>query len=130
MREYFTDEELNVGNNEELQLAPGFRHELNTLRDVCGVMFVITSGCRSPSHNKSVGGVAGSFHLSVNSVHNTGGCCAVDISTIRWTDAQYQLVLKEAAARGWSIGENRKKHFIHIDRRIDFGLKQIRFTYP
>jgi len=59
---YFTMDEFNCKcgkNNISLNLVK----MLNKAREIAGIPFVITSGCRCEKHNKEVGGKANSEHL-------------------------------------------------------------------
>lgn len=128
-KEYFTDEELRCRGSGILKLHPGFREALNLLRHTCGFPFIINSCCRSPDYNTRIGGHKSSLHITDNPRHPTLGTMAIDISTKKMTDAQYELLVVEAAKAKWSIGENKKQQFIHLDRRVDIGLPQARFDY-
>jgi hypothetical protein len=55
------------------------------------------------------------------------GCAAVDIET---PDGAYRgQLFKLAWERGWSIGWNAAKQFLHLDRRVDVDLPQTSFDY-
>ena len=130
MTEHFKDSELACKCCGTLKLADGFRERLNSIREACNFPFHVNSCCRCPKHNKAEGGAITSFHLTEYYADPARGTCAIDISTASMTDEQYGTLVKIATSSGWSIGENFKKKFIHMDRRVDFGYKQVRFTYP
>ena len=77
--------------------------DLNVAREISNIPFVITSGSRCAVHNKNVGGLANSSHL-------TG--YAVDI---RADDSRERsLILEGLILSGFKrIGIS--KHFIHVD---------------
>ncbi len=62
---YFTSEEFDSpdlpGSGEDMD--EDFVSMLDEARKVAGTSFVVTSGMRSPAHNRKVGGVEGSSHL-------------------------------------------------------------------
>ena len=95
-------------NFSELEVK-GLEHEfvllLDKARDIAGIPFVINSGFRTPEHNKRVGGVANSAHLSG---------LAVDLRAR--TGAETYGIIKAAMEVGIKrIGINRAKHFVHLD---------------
>lgn len=98
---YFTESEVE-GLDTDLVVL------LDKARETAGIPFVINSGFRTVAHNKKVGGVANSSHL-------TGK--AVDL---RARDgAESYAIIKSAIEVGIKrIGINRKKKFIHLD--IDY----------
>lgn len=98
-------------NFSELEVK-GLKHEfvllLDKARDIAGIPFVINSGFRTPSHNKTVGGVPNSAHL-------TG--LAVDIRA-RNGEEMY-LIVKAAIEVGIKrIGINRASQFCHLDNDL------------
>jgi len=115
---YFTEQELKCKGSGNLRLAPGFGEKLLDLRIKLNRPMVVTSCCRSKQHNFNVGGNPRSFHVSDLPFYPTGGCCAIDIDC---DDALNRADLVECAlSLGWWVGVN--KSFIHMDRRIDYGL--------
>lgn len=86
-----------VSMNEE------FLAMIDKARELAGIPFVITSGCRCAKHNKAVGGVA-------SSSHTTGH--AADISAS--TGVQKYTIVKALMEAGFKrIGI--AKSFIHVD---------------
>lgn len=111
-----------------LKLNRGFRDSLEALRKEFGRPMVITSGVRCYEHNETVGGHPKSLHVGDVAMHNgQTGACAVDVAT---PNGEYRASLFALAWKhGWSIGWNAKRGFLHLDRRIDVGLKPTSFDY-
>jgi uncharacterized protein YcbK (DUF882 family) len=91
----------------------GLQHEfvllLDKARGIAGIPFVINSGYRTKEHNKKVGGVPNSAHLSG---------LAVDIRAR--TGAEAYAIIKSAMEVGIKrIGINRNSQFVHLD--IDYS---------
>jgi len=63
---YFSLDEFNCPSlpNSGKNMDSEFLSKLEHARELAGIPFRITSGFRTESHNKSVGGVANSSHLS------------------------------------------------------------------
>lgn len=128
MTEYFTDNELACNHCGMLRLAEGFREKLNSLREYVGHSMRINSACRCPEHNQLVGGKLDSFHLT----SHIWGCCAVDVNITGWDSKKRWAFIYAAMQRGWSIGVNFQKNFIHLDRRTDYQTgwsKPVFFPY-
>ncbi len=79
MLDHFSRSELACPTTDELRLATGFGEALGCLRVELDAPIYLTSACRSPVHNVTVGGHLRSLHLTVNGHWGTGGSCAVDI---------------------------------------------------
>lgn len=146
-RTLFTAGELQCRDSGLLIIAPGFADKLKELRVEFNQPMIINSACRSREYNdrpRNLGGVGGhprSLHVCDYPHWPTGGCCAVDVSTHRWTGEEwvergldYRSLLEWLAwDLGWSIGYGRT--FLHLDRRTDYipkGFmqhKQTRFNY-
>ena len=95
---YFSDSEVKG-------LKPELVSLLDKARGIAGISFVINSGYRTVAHNKAVGGVANSAHLSG---------LAVDLRARN--GAESYAIIKSAMEVGIKrIGINRKKNFIHLD---------------
>lgn len=78
-------------------------NRLQVIRDMLGKPVIITSGYRSPAHNRQVGGVENSYH--------TRGM-AVDITVAGMTPGEVQAFLKN-----WSGGLGSYKTHTHLDIR-------------
>ena len=115
---YFTDDELRCKGSGLLRLAPGFGEHLLDLRILWTRPMVVTSCCRSKNHNKAVGGNERSLHVCDLPFWPTEGTCAIDLKITDPIDQAAFTTL--ALGKGWWVGLN--KAFIHIDRRIDFGI--------
>ena len=104
-------------------------NELQMLRSVLRKPMHITSACRSSEYNDAVGGKAGSFHIA-NSKARVGyslGCLAVDVAAL---EGFYRgQVFALAWARGWTVGWNAARGFLHLDRRVQAGWSQTSFDY-
>lgn len=123
---YFKDSETCSPDTKVEKFAPGFKEKLLALRLILGLPMPLSSACRSIPYNEDVGGHANSFHIYDTTKWNTGGACAVDIST---EDPIYRRkLIKTALDLGWSVGI--AKTFVHLDRRSDYtDLPQIIFLY-
>jgi hypothetical protein len=130
MSEHFTDAELACRASGKVIMAPGFRSALNDLRAEFGEPMRVTSACRTPEHNASVGGNPRSLHMIGNPHYVFDGrpldTCAVDIAT---PDGAYRArLIRMALLRGWSVGV--AKTFTHLDLRTRYtGMPQQVFTY-
>lgn len=124
---YFSDRELADRSNGAIVLDPRFESHLRTLRHMYGKAMVLNSVCRTPAHNKAIGGHPRSLHLTANPIHPTEGCMAMDVNTVRMTATAIKNLTSLAWELGWSLGFS--SGFVHMDRRIDIGLKQIRWNY-
>lgn len=119
--EHFTVDELEDETTHELAMAVGFIAKLEQLRVAYGNAMVVTSGCRSQSHNswlirRGYPASPNSFHLIKNTKYQTGGCCAVDIA--RPAGTYLHRLIEIATDKDWSIGVGNM--FIHLDRRVDY----------
>lgn len=89
------------GSGQRMDTA--FLEMLDRARSLAGVPFVITSGYRTKSHNKAVGGVPSSSHIS-------GNAADISISTSHQRFLVVAALLKVGFTR-IGIAEN----FIHVD---------------
>lgn len=123
---HFTLQEL--GAETEDQFHPGFLDELDILRQGVGLPFIVTSCARSQAHNRAIGGNPRSAHIwDKPQRRGQKGCGAIDIKV---PNPQFKPeVAKVALLTGWSVGINDKKHFMHLDRRTDWGEPQALFEY-
>lgn len=82
---------------------------LQALRDLCDRSITVTSGCRCPAHNKRVGGVSNSQHL-------TGKAADIVISGLP-PRKMAELAEKVPQFLKGAIITYVKKGFIHVDVR-------------
>lgn len=100
-----------------------FLDELQALRDELNEPMTPTSCCRCTKHNAAVGGKPESYHICDGEL----GTLAIDVAT---PNGAYRGKLFAIAwRRGWSIGWNDKKNFLHLDMRILVGKPQTTFGY-
>jgi zinc D-Ala-D-Ala carboxypeptidase len=90
---------------------PNFLDALETLRAACGPL-IINSAHRCRTHNRRVGGVSNSLHLTK---------IAVDIALAGHDRAQLIRAAQQAGFSGFGLGRT----FLHLDR----GPKRC-WTYP
>lgn len=124
---FFEASELACQGTGALLLDVHLAVHLPYLRLKWGRPLSLTSACRSPEHNLSEGGHPRSLHLTDNPVHPTNGCAAVDVYWESWREADQLAFAKLAWSLGWAVGLH--DTFCHIDRRVDFGLKQRVYLY-
>jgi hypothetical protein len=125
----FSPSELACRGSGKLIIPESFLDELQKLREAIGKPMHITSGCRSLEYNDSVGGKRGSFHVCDADVlsRRQDGCLAVDVAA---TDGPYRGELFATAwRRGWTVGWNATRGFLHLDRRTTLGWRQTSFDY-
>ena len=131
---YFTRSELACkapgythDSTEGLRLDLRFAIALPVLRQQWDRPLILTSVCRTPDYNESVGGHVRSLHLTENPVHPVDGTMAGDVWWGDWGQSDQLAFSALAISLGWSVGLNTQ--FIHVDRRYDFGLSQKVFKY-
>ena len=121
--EFFSIAELACKGTGVVKLDPRFASALVELRRAWGRPVRPNSVCRTPEHNRRVGGHANSLHLTDNPRWPTIGTMAIDWPWRDWS-VQDQLAFARLAWRmGWSIGLH--DGFIHLDRRSDLGLREL-----
>lgn len=119
----FMPAELACRGDGSLWVDEDFMDELQTLRDKVGAPMHVTSGYRTPEHNRRIGGKSHSFHLG----RDDRGMLAVDIAAV---EGGYRGTLFAAAwILDWSVGWNAERGFLHLDRRVDIGWRQTTFNY-
>ena len=124
---YFTHDELACRLTGIIRLDIRFAVQLPVLRQAWDRPLTPTSVCRTPAHNESEGGHKRSLHLTENPVHPVDGTMAVDFWWGHWSQDNQLAFAALALSLDWSVGLN--LHFIHADRRGDFGLSQKVFKY-
>ncbi len=90
------------------KVDPAFLWKLNLARDYAGVAFIINSGCRCDSHNKSEGGTEYSDHLCLPA------CEGADIYT---ANSQVRFKIISAALNAGFKRIGIAKTFIHLGNR-------------
>ena len=78
--------------------------KLQELRERLDRPFLVTSGYRSPKHNKKVGGAKASLHMKG---------CAFDINMANHNPQEFEAAAREVGFRGF--GYYPKQGFMHID---------------
>lgn len=116
--QYFSKGELASKDDGTVNLDPRFERELLTYRRTYGKPLFVNSCCRTPKHNKAVGGSPNSYHLTEHPQRN--GTMAIDLAVTG--GKQRREMVKLALDLGWSVGVYQT--FIHIDRRGDLEGKE------
>jgi len=106
-----------------IKLHPSFAVELVSLREAWGRPVAPNSVCRTPAHNRAVGGHANSLHLTDNPRWPTLGTMAIDWPWRGWSSADQLAFARLAWGRGWSVGLH--DGFCHLDRRADLRLPEL-----
>lgn len=100
---YFSLNEFACKGTGENKINIGFVEQLDKARHIAGIPFTITSGYRTPEHNKAIGASPTSSHLK-------GLAC--DISATN--SNQRYIIINALLEAGFNrIGIN--KTFIHVD---------------
>jgi hypothetical protein len=126
---YFSDNELKCRCGCGLLLLhPGFRSEINLVRDEFGGPLKVNSCCRCASHNVAVKGHIRSLHVGDFPAHADKGqlgTLGIDFDPVDGNakGRLFGIMWK----RGWSLGWN--KNFLHGDLRIWIGMSQTTFEY-
>lgn len=124
----FTEKELKCKGTGEIRIDPRFADKITEFREKIWCRPITpTSVCRSPLHNKAVGGHPTSLHLTVNPHHGTEGTAAMDCY---WANIPKSTKLEFAALAykaGFSVGLS--SIFCHLDLRTITKLKQHCFLY-
>lgn len=104
---FFKRDELKCKGSGLCKMSPDFMYKLCALRSMYNAPLIITSGYRSPEHNKEVS------YTGENGPHTTGR--AVDIS-IRGKEALF--IIKAAMSLGFTgfgVSQKGDSRFIHLD---------------
>jgi zinc D-Ala-D-Ala carboxypeptidase len=124
---FFSRRELACKGTGAVRLDKRFADALVALRTEWGKPLDPTSVCRTPQHNKNVGGHPNSLHLTINEKRPTNGTMAIDINWRNWSKDLKLEFARFAWQRGWAVGLH--EGFIHLDRRKDIGMKPTIFLY-
>lgn len=124
---YFLESELACKGTGTLKMDINFAVHFPLLRHKWGEPFTPNSVCRSPEHNKDVGGHPNSMHLTENPKHPTCGTMAADVPWRNWNKEKKLRFARLAWSLGWAVGLH--DGFCHVDRRVDVGLVQNVFLY-
>lgn len=120
----FTKDELACKLTGKIWFEDGFLERLEQIRTIYDIPMIVTSGCRSPEHNKAIGGHPRSLHMYSN-MHYQIDAIAVDIKR---DGTNLSKLMKVGLQLGWSFGI--AKTFIHMDlRTLYLNLPQRVFTY-
>ncbi len=109
----FTDKELACPGSGKCEMNPVFLEALQEVRDTVGRPFIITSGYRSPEHNKKVGGAKHSKHVLG---------CAVDISIQGWSGSDIHRLIHTITSLDSKYGGSGigiYPSWIHFDIRFE-----------
>jgi hypothetical protein len=117
--EYFSESELQCKGSGVIKLDPRFAAALSELRRAWGKPLSTNSVCRSPEHNKAVGGHPRSLHLTENPHWDTFGSMAADIRWRAWTIEDQESFARLALGQGWRVGLH--NGFVHLDRLLDIA---------
>lgn len=123
LSDYFTDDELKCSKSGIVRLDPNFERELLLYRETINMPLIVNSCCRSLAHNLQIKGSLRSYHLFESVDDGRKGTMAIDLHVRN--DIERAVMMAVALNLGWSVGVY--KTFIHIDRRVDIGVKQKSF---
>jgi hypothetical protein len=118
---YFSASELACKGTGVVKLDPRFAEALPKLREAWGKPVRPNSVCRTPAHNRAVGGHPSSLHLTENPRWPTLGCMALDWPWRDWPTAEKLEFARLAWRMGWAVGLH--NGFCHLDRRADLRVK-------
>lgn len=116
---YFSESELACKGSGLIKLDPRFAEALPKLREAWGEPLKLNSVCRTPEHNKKVGGHPSSLHLTENPKWPTFGTMACDIRWRDWAESKQERFARLALLQGWRVGLH--NGFCHIDRLLDIS---------
>ena len=106
--EHFSEKEFACPCCGLCNISPHFICQLAEARDIAGIPFKITSGCRCKVHNKEVGGKEKSAHLCSQYIPSTA--CDIYVNT----DRKRFIIVRALIDSGFThIGIG--KDFIHVD---------------
>ena len=106
--EHFSEDEFKCPCCGMCNVSIHFLCTLVEAREIAGMPFVITSGCRCKKHNEEIGGAEKSAHLCSKHIP----CTACDIYTN--TDRKRFIIVRALQEAGFThIGIG--KDFVHVD---------------
>jgi hypothetical protein len=108
----FSPRELACKGTGKLVIHPETLDKLQALRRALGRPVIVTSGYRSPEHNRNIGGARTSWHMDG---------VAFDVMMTNHDPRAFEMAARAAGFA--SIGRYPESNFIHIDTRGDFGAK-------
>jgi len=100
----FSPREMACKGTGTLLIDANAMDKLQALRDRLGVPILVTSGYRSPEHNKKVGGAKESLHMQG---------CAFDIRMDNHNPTEFEAAARSCGFTGF--GYYPKQGFMHID---------------
>jgi uncharacterized protein YcbK (DUF882 family) len=117
LSKYFSSKEFENSTDKEFFIDSVLVGKLDLVREEFGEPITITSGYRSPVHNRKIGG-------SPSSQHVLGKAADIrpKLSTPEKLNKLYEICEKHFEA----VGDGRKKGFIHVDIRTG---KKRRWNY-
>lgn len=133
---HYSDRELGCKHCGLVKLHPQFGAELDSVREEFGKPLPALSVCRCKEHNDrpaaegGAGGHPSSLHVADFPAHadkGQEGCLACDFACPDGADRGRLFTI--LWMRGWSVGWNAKRGFLHGDRRDWLGMKQTTFDY-
>jgi uncharacterized protein YcbK (DUF882 family) len=115
LSKYFSEKEFRCPGSGVLMVDPDLLKALDELREIMGEPVYVTSGCRSPEHNKKVGGSDNSYHVTTD----LRPCMAADL-LVKTGHHRYRMI--EAAIRAGFGGIGVYSNHIHVDVRDDLVM--------
>jgi uncharacterized protein YcbK (DUF882 family) len=109
---HFTEKEFRCPGSNVLFVDKDLLTALDAMREDLGEPVYVTSGCRSPAHNKAIGGSEGSYHITTD----LRPCQAADL-LVKTGHHRYRMI--EAAIRAGFGGIGVYQNHIHVDVRDD-----------
>jgi hypothetical protein len=126
--DFFPEPELACKGSGTIRLDPRFAEALPKLRKAWNKPLTPNSVCRTPAHNKKVGGHPNSLHLTENPKWPTFGTMACDIRWRDWSLEDQQAFAELALSQGWRVGLH--NGFCHLDRLLDIAPESVKvFLY-
>jgi uncharacterized protein YcbK (DUF882 family) len=108
LSKYFSSKEFENSTDKEFYIDPVLLQKLDLVREEFGESITVTSGYRSPAHNKKVGG-------SPSSQHCLGK--AADIRPTLFSKESIDKLYLICENYFEAVGDGRPKGFIHVDTR-------------